>query len=242
MANSPYTSDALYHFVGRGSLDDDERTFEILLSVLQGMCVSHPPHQVGWGEQTLTISPELSIIGDKLVAPNIVCFCDIPLEGMAIHYTKYGRFGVGIDRGYLSKHGCRPVMYFPYAPGDWGTAYGKCLIEDIEATYRRLYRLADEEDVEEYSRSMAEIPEHALMSCIEGAFSKDFLAFVKAYDYTLPKEHADCFYMEREWRRIGNVMFTEESLKEVVVPRVYKRRLLDQMPWLDGRVIELPDY
>ncbi|WP_178123542.1 abortive infection system antitoxin AbiGi family protein [Pseudomonas sp. JG-B] len=239
MGNAPYTSDALYHFVGRGSLGDDEKTFRILLNVLEGRCVSHPPHQVGWGVESLTISPEFSIIGDKLVAPNIVCFCDIPLQSMEIHHSKYGRFGVGIDRSYLAQHGCRPVMYFPYAPSDWGKAYGRCLIEDIEATYRALYRVADEEDVEEYSRSMGEVPEHALMSCIEGAFSKDFLAFVKAYDYTLPKEHADCFYMEREWRRIGNVMFTEESLRKVVVPLVFRDRLLDRMPWLESKIVLL---
>lgn len=226
MANSPYTSDALYHFFGRGSLDDDEKTFGILLSVLKGMCVSHPPHDVGWGEQRLVVNPSASVITDNLVAPNIVCFCDIPLDSMGIHYTKYGRFGVGIDRTYLAQHGCRPVMYFPYAPNDWGTAYGRCLIEDIEAKYMRLYQLADEEGVEEFSRSMGEVPEHAQMSCIEGAFSKDFLAFVKAYDYTLPREHQDCYYMEREWRRIGNVVFTAESLRQVVIPQKFEERLL----------------
>lgn len=239
MANSPYTSDALYHFVGRGSLDDDERTFSILLSVLEGMCVSHPPHQVGWGVTRLVVNPSASIIRDSLVAPNIVCFCDIPLDSMAIHYTKYGRFGVGIDRSYLARYGCRPVMYFPYRPDDRGTAYGRCLIEDIEAKYRKLYELADAEDVEEYSRSMGEVPEHAQMSCIEDAFSKDFLAFVKAYDYTLPKEHADCFYMEREWRRIGNVMFTEDSLRQVVIPRAFRERLLAVHPELETKLVLL---
>ncbi|MNH34870.1 hypothetical protein D3C79_954970 [compost metagenome] len=130
-------------------------------------------------------------------------------------------------------------MYFPYAPNDWGTAYGRCLIQDIEATYRRLYQLAGEEGVEEYSRSMNKVPEHIQLSCIENSFSRDFLAFIKAYDYTLPSDHDECFYMEREWRRIGNVKFTEESLRQVVLPCEYEGRLLGIMPWLEGKVISL---
>lgn len=236
MANSNYTSDALYHFVGRGTLNDDERTFGILLNVLETMCVSHPPHKVGWGELTLEISPEASIIGDSLVAPRIVCFCDIPLDSMGIHRTKYGNFGVGIDRDYLARHGCRPVMYFPYNPNDWGTAYGKSLIEDIEAKFRAIRHLAEQEGATEFSRSMGDVPQHAQMSCIESAFSKDFLAFVKAYDYTLPKKHEDCFYMEREWRRIGGVMFTNETLLSVVIPTGFKDRLLAKHPDLEPKL------
>lgn len=239
MGDMPYTSEALYHFVGRGSIDDDEKTFGILLKVLESKCVSHPPHQVGWGSLELKISPELSIIDDKLVAPNIVCFCDIPLPAMDIHYSKYGKFGIGIDRSYLAKFGCRPVMYFPYSSGDFGTAYGKCLIKDIEVIYEKLHQLASQEELEEYSRPMSETPEHTSMSCIESSFSKDFLAFVKAYDYSHPKEHTDCFYMEREWRRIGNIMFTEDSLKKVIVPHAYKGRLLAIMPWLESKTTSI---
>lgn len=127
-------------------------------------------------------------------------------------------------------------MYFPYSKSDWGAAYGKCLIEDIEAKYKRLFKLSKEETAGGYSRSMGEVPEHAKISCIESAFSKDFLAFVKAYDCTLPKEHADCFYMEREWRRIGNVMLEGDSLREVVIPKEYKQRLLDRHPEVETKL------
>lgn len=48
--HNAYTSDVLYHFVGRGTLGDEEKTFDILLKVLGNMCVSHPPFKVEWGQ------------------------------------------------------------------------------------------------------------------------------------------------------------------------------------------------
>lgn len=238
MSNAAYTSDVLYHFVGRGTISDDDATFDILLKVLNGMCISHPPHKIGWGETSISINPDFSIIEDKLVVPNMTCFCDIPLSSMGIHYTKYGRFGVGVDRDYLVRFGYRPVLYFPYSPSDWGSAFGKDLIESVEAKYRKLLELADSEDAEELGGHMGEVCADAPLSAIESCISKDIIAYIKAFDHTLPMDHPESYYMEREWRKIGNLMLTQESVVHVVVPQEYQERLVKAMPWTKDRIID----
>lgn len=240
MSDAAYTSDVLYHFVGRGTINDDDATFEILLKVLDGMCISHPPHKIGWGETSISINPEFSIIEDKLVIPNMTCFCDIPLSSMGIHYTKYGRFGIGVDRSYLVKYGYRPVLYFPYSPSDWGSAFGKDLIESVEVKYRKLLELSDAEGVEEFSESMGGVSTDAPLSSIEHCITKDFIGFIKAFDHTLSMEHPDCYYMEREWRKIGNLMLTQDAIKEIVIPAQYVGRLKEEAPHLQEKIVVSP--
>jgi len=49
-------------------------------------------------------------------------------------------------------------------------------------------------------------------------FVTQILGFVKCFDDALPTEHPDNFYMEREWRRLGNLQFTTADVAGVYVP------------------------
>lgn len=44
------------------------------------------------------------------VAP-MVCFCDIPLSTIKYHVSKYGRYGIGINRTAARECGFTPVFY-----------------------------------------------------------------------------------------------------------------------------------
>ena len=47
------------------------------------------------------------------LAPEIVCFCDIPFDELGIHCTKYGRFGLAFDKSFMVGQGAASVMYLP---------------------------------------------------------------------------------------------------------------------------------
>ncbi|MDT8405036.1 abortive infection system antitoxin AbiGi family protein [Sulfuriflexus sp.] len=223
-----YTSEELSHFVGWKTPLDNEKNFRTLVDVLSNKCVSYWPHIPGWGETRLTIDPEKSLLDEGLIAPEIVCFCDIPRGSLGIHTEKYGRFGVGIDKYYLASYGCRPIMYVPWSKQDILTVYGKKLLQDIEGIYRCSLGCYEQKTT---PRKIGNVPEEdELLSTLKSCFQKDFLAFIKPYDVSLSETDRENYYMEREWRRLGNVVFDHSSLKKIYVAKGYKERLKDILP------------
>ena len=51
-----------------------------------------------------------------------------------------------------------------------------------------------------------------------------FLAFVKPFNATLALEDPENYYMEREWRRFGNLKLQQNCLRRVVVQPDFMRR------------------
>ncbi len=51
------------------------------------------------------------------------------------------------------------------------------------------------------------------------------MGFVKFFDPALPDDHINNFYMEREWRVMGNVSFSLGDVREVYLPEEYISRL-----------------
>ena len=64
-----------------------------------------------------------------------------------------------------------------------------------------------------------------LYSLIKGIATQ--LAYVKLYDVTLPDDHPDNYYMEREWRCLQNVTFSLNDIRTVYLPdKAYEERFL----------------
>lgn len=60
-------------------------------------------------------------------------------------------------------------------------------------------------------------------------------SFIKLYDSTLPDEHPENYYMEREWRCLKNVCFTLNDIKTIYLPSEdYKTRFADAFPTYTG--------
>ena len=61
------------------------------------------------------------------------------------------------------------------------------------------------------------------------------LAFVKLYDATLPDNHPDNYYMEREWRCMNNVKFSIDDISKVYLPNeTYRTRFSTAFPAYQG--------
>ena len=61
-------------------------------------------------------------------------------------------------------------------------------------------------------------------------FEKELLAFIKPFNSELDESHPENFYMEREWRKLGNIIFDLRDVRIIVVAEGYKERLERQYP------------
>ena len=60
-------------------------------------------------------------------------------------------------------------------------------------------------------------------------------AYVKLYDATLPDNHPNNYYMEREWRCLKNVIFTLDDIKTIYLPnKVYEMKFKAAFPDFHG--------
>ena len=61
------------------------------------------------------------------------------------------------------------------------------------------------------------------------------MAYVKLYDATLPDDHPDNYYMEREWRSLNNITFSIDDIQTIYLPsEKYKERFIQQFPEYHG--------
>lgn len=235
-----YAGEILFHFVGRKSVNDHEKNYETLCKILSQKAITHYPHDLENSVIRYEIDWDNKLSTEKLVVPSVVCFTDIPLESLAIHQTKYGKFGLGFKKGELIRQSTRPVMYVPLRRDDAINGSGASLLAEIEYVLKgfqnQILSLAD--DVEIRIRLKETVPNtlddavHSLKSILIG----EFLAFLKPYQSELPDDHVDNYYMEREWRRFGNFPFS--WVDTITVARGYRDRLMNDFPTLKCKVVE----
>ena len=61
------------------------------------------------------------------------------------------------------------------------------------------------------------------------------MAYVKLYDATLPDDHLDNYYMEREWRSLRNISFSINDIKTIYLPSIqYQDRFVQEFPDYTG--------
>jgi hypothetical protein len=238
-----YASEELFHFVGHSSPKDDTRNYETLSKVLNAGRISYPPHDNSGGAIGYKVEWDHQLHMEKLIVPNVTCYADIPLHSLSIHTEKYGKFGVALARELLIKRGARPVMYVPMRTDDWQSINGLTLLKDIEAIVKSF----NEQVVQLHPKQLTSSrslgapitsPETAI-SAMESMVLKDFLAFIKPFNSELESRDFNNFYMEREWRKYGNMEFKAEQLTKIVVAKGYKERASSDFPPYRDRIIEL---
>ncbi len=239
-----YTSKVLYHFVGHSCANNDEHNFEVLKKILSTGCISHPPHDNNWGDVSHTVNWDKSLIQEELVVPTITCYADIPFESLGTHVSKYGKFGISIPKDIMIQYGARPVMYIPMRNDDWASINGCTLLTDLEAIYKGYHQLVSSklpDNEKALDRSLGNIPdtESQAIKAMENAMVKDLLSFIKPFNSHLNENHRDNFYMEREWRKHGNMKFNPTDVDTIVVATGFMARLKQIFPQYADRVREI---
>lgn len=76
---------------------------------------------------------------------------------------------------------------------------------------------------------------HPIVFSILKGISSQF-AYVKLYDVSLPDDHPDNYYMEREWRCLKNVNFSLSDIHTIYLPnRSYQERFRQEFPEYTGK-------
>jgi hypothetical protein len=238
-----YTSSELWHFVGRAAPDDDDRNYATLKAILAAGCVSHPPHNRGQGTTGYSYNIKGTFREGSLIVPTVTCYADIPTSALGVHVKKYGRFGVAFRRSFLVHNFARPVTYVPIRDADGPLARsGAYTLQDIEAVFRGLQKALERTPDVVKTRSMTQVPETdaELLRAMKYVFELELLSFIKAFHADLADDDPNNYYMEREWRKFGNLLFELKDVADVCVAERYATTIVADFPELQGRVRLIP--
>ena len=63
-----------------------------------------------------------------------------------------------------------------------------------------------------------------------------FWSYLKFFDHSLPEDHPDNYYFEREWRMLDNLNFTIGDVKRVFIPEKYAEKFRRDFPECSGQL------
>lgn len=225
-----YTSHVLYHLVGSKSPACHEQNFDTLRAILTSMEIRTNTVAGHSGGITFRIDPERGCVNGEPIAQTVVCFCDIPFRSLGLHTSKYGQFGVGVDRETVARWGGRPVIYIPTV-SEVGAGLNNYFCLEAMNTWNGL-RKHFPEPPSERVRTVGRPPTTAAETLDDASsFISQVLAFVKTFDISLPDHHPSNYYMEREWRKPANLPL-HLPIREIIAPTEYHERLQAEFPQL----------
>ena len=253
-----YISRELVHFVGRGKTDAEK--FELLVKILKEGWLLHPPFNPNISGN-LSVKFPAKISNHEMFAPEIVCLADIPLDDLQIHAKKYSRFGVTFGKELVVNAGGAPIHYLPLSSSVTASLIPKHIESkdvikseagDIPGFSRVKKSLAEHFDdmMLIYQEVFDEISKSSRPSMGVGGsidrYSKivglrrflDFHLFcrLKFFDHSLPDDHEDNFYFEREWRIVGNLKFQLDDVQTVIFPSEYAKQFRQRVPEYFGAI------
>jgi len=191
-----------------------------------------------------------------MYVPEVVCFCDVPVDDLSIHMNKYSRFGISFLKSFLVQRGANPVFYIAKnsvvrIPSTSSRNFERSNAVDIESCFDIISR------GEHFDRMMREyhdlfklfaklIQEQQCTPGVSGDFKRLFdlqrfldfhiLSFLKAFDDAKSQDDLENFYMEREWRMLGNLRFGLDDVYRIIVPKEYASRLREDVPKYVGQI------
>lgn len=251
-----YVSSELAHFVGQGL--EEEQQYQLLLKILNEGWITHPPHNPKI-RGNLSVKTSSSFSSNEMYCPQIVCFCDIPIADLDIHITKYSPLGLSFNKDFVVKQGGCPVFYLPLqakvqirkeaSPEEMMRLLKEdgsdALFENIgKGQYfdRMTHEFGElmkifQKLIMENSQSPGVPKEHIRLMELESFISFHIFSYIKFYDHSLTDDHADNYYLEREWRVVGNVEFDLNDVETVFMPKQYSQRFKTDCPLYRGHLV-----
>ena len=62
-------------------------------------------------------------------------------------------------------------------------------------------------------------------------------SYVKFYDHTYADDHDDNYYLEREWRVVGNVKFSLTDVETIFIPKLFAQRFRADCPLYNSQLL-----
>jgi hypothetical protein len=248
-----YVSDELTHFVGR-SLPNDDARCDLLIQILtNGWLLADPRNQNQLypfpTEDAFVLNMIESISEDiyqPTYQPHAVCFCDIPLDDLGIHMQKYGHFGLSFPKRVLIEKGASLVFYVAKNASVISTLHDNresYFKEEVER-YRQGGYFKNRDQIHELlQNNMGDEASHRFRldeSHLRTFFGYYIFGFIKLFDDAAPAEASRNFYMEREWRALGNVRFELDDMRRVILPKRYIGRFRRALPDYTGEITPAP--
>lgn len=263
---SEYTSNLLCHFVGRSKATDEEK-FQLLCLIIRGHQLIANLDSPDNPSSTFTSGYQCENVGEVFGKCDCVCFCDIPDDALEIHTSKYSKFGMGFEKNFIASQGAHPVMYVPVNYPIVERSANSNIEKNPNKYFPQfLTEAANILPLSIMALSMSNLDQvKAVLYSAGGGgaqvlfdshirddfFSRNFnphiygilsaiatqLAYVKLYDVTLPDNHIDNYYMEREWRSLKNIQFSLADIRKIYLPTSdFKSRFLNEFPDYVGEI------
>jgi len=237
-----YVSRELTHFVGKSLATDNER-FALLVEILRAGLLKHGYYDQTESESVLRIVPSGKLSSGEMYSPGAVCFCDIPLADLSSHMTNYSRVGLALDKRVLIQRGASPVLYVAnnsvveraVSLDPEGAPKRSELFDDLGSSFYELsqesFRIAARKDL-----PAEVIAFHRRAARIFNTILVEFFGRIKCFDDSLSDCDPKNFYMEREWRVMGNVAFDLAEVSRVIFPREFASRFRSELPAYIGQI------
>jgi hypothetical protein len=255
-----YISNELTHFVGRHQLKEQER-YETLTRILKEGVLKYSHDSQPSSGLALITHPDAKASKNEVYDPLVICFCDIPLADLPIHMNKYSKFGISFLKSFLTKNGANPVFYIASDSiyneiseskhVSLGDLFDKMLREYHRLMWEQAMRLKEEHFKKcglvlgkEGSLTADEIHKLQTTEDPEGEswnklnFFLDFnvFSFIKFFESNKSDEDPDNYYMEREWRLLGNLKFNLSDVYRIIIPKAYVKDLRRDLPEYNGQI------
>jgi hypothetical protein len=260
-ADQRYVSKELTHFVGgeKSKKATDEERYQLLLRILRDerRLRSDPnrPTEQGWPRLDRIETNGVFSKREMYHFPG-VCFCDIPMADMAIHVSKYGPFGIAFLKAFLLPRGASPVFYIAndshvrpdpsiglgIATSSSGPSTRATLFDEMLCAFHKLwYKLQiaacmvgdpDTDDPKAIELANLALAVNELSAYID----KYVFSYCVPFDAKCDESDKEHFYMEREWRVLGDVEFSLGEVERVILPRDYANRFRTDVPNYYGQV------
>lgn len=252
-----YVSTELTHFVG-GSLSNEEEQYKLLVNILNTGWLTHPPHNNSEKDSGgLTLSSHSQASANEMYSPEVICFCDIPIDDLGIHMNKYSCVGLSFSKSFLTQKGANPVFYiakdsivkiwpnmdkpeelhnisrsklFDYMINNYQE-----IVRDLGIYFYNLHYKSPEVIGSQQMQDKIKVFQNQLFE-LERFLDFHVFSFTKFFDSSKADEDPDNFYMEREWRMIGNLHFELKDVCRVFLPKAFSKRFHEDVPKYIGEL------
>ncbi len=252
-----YVSKELTHFVGK-NLPTTEDQYSLLVKILTSGWLTHPPHNPNVSAN-LVVNGKARISENEMYSPQVICFSDIPAGDLDVHIGKYSRFGLSFLKSFLVRKGANPVFYIARnstvsVPNDLSDrnrrkeAFERSRTIGPEAFSDRVPRAAyfDKMIGEYHDLVLTLFQQQQDPSGVPADFHRFFdlrrfldfhiFSFLKFFDDAKSDEDPENYYMEREWRMLGNLNFKLDDVRRVILPESYATPLRKDVPDYAGQL------